>query len=250
MNCDQLNKQLEPYLDGELTLSDRHDIDTHLSECKSCTHKIDAFRTLQQQVRDTNYQKIPSGLRNNIQNKLRDATGEESTQSQLLSWLGLGTGSLATGSIITWALITFVFISPLHTQKADAVIASHISSLMVDHATDVKSSDRHTVKPWFNGRVDFSPPVKDLSSHGFKLIGGRLDYIQDQTVAAMVYQRRAHIINAFVFKDNNSTVTTEPTSMQRHGFNLVYWKQSGLNYWLVSDLNQKELNQLAYLTTH
>ena len=250
MNCDELNSQLESYLDGELTLSDRRDVDAHLVECKSCTNKIEALRALQQQVRGANYQKVPAGLKNNIQNKLRDITGEQSNQSNLLAWLGLGGGALATGSFATWVLMTFVFLSPLHTQLADAVIASHISSLMVDHATDVKSSDRHTVKPWFNGRLDFSPPVKDLSADGFKLIGGRLDYLQGQIVAAMVYQRRAHIVNAFIFKNKDANLTTEPENMQRHGFNLVYWKQAGLDFWLISDLNPKELNQLAQLTTH
>jgi len=250
MNCDELNNQLEPYLDGELTLSDRRDVDAHFVVCINCTNKIETLRTLQQHIRGENYQKVPSGLKNSIQNKLRDATGEQSKQSNRFAWLGLGGGALVTGSLATWALMTFVFLSPLHTQLADAVIASHISALMVDHATDVKSSDSHTVKPWFNGRLDFSPPVKDLSAHGFKLIGGRLDYLQGQTVAAMVYQRRAHIINAFIFKNKDVALTTNPISMQRHGFNLVYWQQAGLNFWLISDLNLKELHQLAQLTIH
>ena len=118
---------------------------------------------------------------------------------------------------------------------------------MVDHATDVKTSDRHTVKPWFNGRVDFAPPVKDLSADGFELLGGRLDYLQGKTVSALVYKRRAHIINAFIFKSDNATTTSTPKLMQRHGYNLVHWKKDGLNFWLISDLNKKEIALLAEL---
>jgi len=247
MKCEEIVLQIETYIDGELTLSDRRDIEEHLSDCSTCNKKVEVAQLLQQQVRSVEYKNMPSNLKINIQNKLRDLTGEETKKSGLFKWLGIGGGAMATGSFATWMLMTFVFFSPLNTQLADAIISSHISALMVDHATDIKNSDKHTVKPWFNGRVDFSPQVKDLSDKGFIFIGGRLDYLQGKTVSALVYKRRAHIINAFIFKAEDNT-TTSPTSLQRHGYNLIFWKKNGLHYWLISDLNKKELDILAQLT--
>lgn len=247
MNCDEITAQMESYLDGELTLSDKRDIEEHFVDCANCANKLEGLRLLQQRVRETDYKNVPAGLKMNIQNKLRDVTGEQTKSTSLFKWLGIGGGAMATGSFATWALLTFVFFSPLKMQLADSIIDAHISALMVDHVTDIKNSDRHTVKPWFNGRIDFAPPVKDLSAQGFELIGGRLDYLQGKTVSALVYKRRAHIINAFIFKSVDTTTTTAPKLVQRQGFNLVHWKQDGLDFWLISDLNKKEISQLAKL---
>jgi len=247
VNCDELKTQLESYLDGELTLSDKRDVEEHLNDCTGCTQAFDALRFVQTQVRESDYKKVPASLKLNIQNQLRDVTGEQTRRAGWFTWLGVGGGGMAAGALATWAIMSFVLFSPLHNQFADSIIESHISALMVDHATDVKTSDSHTVKPWFNGRVDFSPPVKDLHAEGFELLGGRLDYLQGKTVSALVYKRRAHIINAFVFKSEDATSLTTPTLMQRHGYNLVYWSKDGLEFWLVSDLNKKEISQLAQL---
>lgn len=250
MNCDDLSRQIESYLDGELTLSDKRDVEEHLADCNNCENKLAGLRLLQQRVLETEYKNVPSGLKLNIQNQLRDVTGEQSKYSWLLKWLSIGGGAMATGSFATWALMTFIFLSPfnsLEMQLADNIIESHINALLVDHVTDIKNSDRHTVKPWFNGRVDFAPPIKDLSSQGFELIGGRLDYIQGKTSSALVYKRRAHIINAFIFKSVRSDFESEPQLIERQGYNLVYWKNAGLDFWLISDLNKKEMGQLAQL---
>jgi anti-sigma factor RsiW len=109
---------------------------------------------------------------------------------------------------------------------------------------DVPSSDQHTVKPWFNGKLDFSPPVENPADQGFPLIGGRLDYLRGRSVAALVYQRRKHYINLFIWPSNDAGEIAEG-SMMRQGYNLIHWENSGMEYWVISDLNESELLQFT-----
>ena len=118
--------------------------------------------------------------------------------------------------------------------------------MMASHITDVGSSDSHTVKPWFGGKLDYSPPTKDLTEQGFRLIGGRLDYLSNRAVAALVYQRSQHFINLFVWPSNSTTIPQE-LQMSRQGYNLIHWTKDGMTYWLVSELNTTELNECARL---
>lgn len=248
MSCENIENNIESYLDGELTLSDRRSLEEHVACCTNCADKLASLQAIQNMVNSAGYSKAPESLKLNIQNKLRDYTGEENRQSSFLNWLGVGGGAMAAGSFATWIFMTFVFTSQVQIQLADEIISSHVSSLMVDHVTDIKTDDRHTVKPWFNGKVDFSPPVKDLKTAGFALLGGRLAYIQGKTTSVLVNKRRKHIINTFIFKSNKAEAPLGLTLIQRQGYNIINWNSSGLEYWIISDLNEKELSEFAQLT--
>jgi len=160
-------------------------------------------------------------------------------------WLKLGT-ALACGVLIGVLLIPRYFIPDNETQLRGEIVAAHVRSLMATHLEDVASTDQHTVKPWFTGKLDFSPPVNDFSAQGFPLTGGRLEYIDRHLAAALIYHRRGHVINVFVWPARESDRTAAFDKSQ-DGFNLIAWSSGDFQYWLVSDVNLEELQQFSKL---
>jgi anti-sigma factor RsiW len=160
-------------------------------------------------------------------------------------WASMG-AVFASGVATAWTLTWFLAAQGEADRLSDEVVADHVRSLMVAHVTDVASSNQHTVKPWFSGKLDFTPPVRDLSPEGFPLVGGRLDYLDRRSVAALVYRRRLHTINLFVWPCNDTTTPIIKRLTQR-GYNIVNWCDSGMQFWAVSDLNAGELQTFAQL---
>ena len=161
------------------------------------------------------------------------------------NWLALA-AAIVFAAVIAWNVLPRLQRPDTDQFLATQLIASHVRSLMASHLTDVASSDQHTVKPWLDAKLDFAPAVVDLSTEGFPLIGGRLDYLDNRAVAALIYQRRKHFINLFVWPAAPDETRT-PKTITRQGYQLLHWVESDLNYWVVSDVNEKELQEFKRL---
>jgi anti-sigma factor RsiW len=251
VNCGQVRNLLHAYLDGELDLVRHLEIEQHLLDCGACAELHESNKTLRDSVRSEPLLfRAPPRLRERLQ-ALPDepAPRVPSSHGRRYPWPRLAALAAAILVLIgAVGILSPVLFRP-PTAAADLlereVLASHLRSLQVAHLTDVASSDRHTVRPWFTGKLDFSPNVKDLSREGFPLVGGRLDYLDNRAVAALVYQRRQHTINVFMWPVGPGV--GEPANTQRQGYQLMHWVQSGMHCWAVSDLNPEELGQFVGL---
>jgi len=247
LSCQQTRELIHGYIDGELDLVKSIEIEKHLSDCEPCTQTYKGMRRLQSMASDNALRfEPPASLEKRLRSALRrESKAEPKSLAPRWRWV-LATASLFAAVITIWAITAILSRPSPDEVLAQEIVSSHVRSLMADHLTDVPSSDQHTVKPWFNGRLDFSPTVKDLSQQGFSLTGGRLDYIGNRPVAALVYQRRQHSINLFVWPSREAPATSEKAS-ERQGYNLIRWSDGGMTYWAVSDLNLAELQQFVQL---
>jgi len=262
MNCEEAKKLMDGYLDGELDPITNQKIEQHLRECPECDQAYKAHRAFIGAVRNgAPYYEAPAKLRERIQLSLREQTAKEpvrnvagdspsfapsarqtaQTAPSRTKWSLL---ALAAGIIV--AAIVALNVTPQSRRPGDdqflatQLIASHARSLLANHLTDVPSSDQHTVKPWLDAKLDFAPAIAELSSEGFPLIGGRLDYLDNRPVAALVYGRRKHFINLFIWPAA-ADVKRTPETMSRQGYQLLHWADSDFNYWAVSDVNINDL---------
>jgi len=247
LSCQHTDELIHGHLDGELELVKSLEIERHLSACAVCTKNYERLRRLRSTLGDTTLRYLPS---DRLEERLRSALRQESKPERNRTifqprWL-VAAASLVLAFIVIWIVGRSLVKPDSGDLLAQEIVASHVRSMMADHLTDVSSSNQHTVKPWFDGKLDFSPPVKDLSQQGFILTGGRLDYIGNRPVAAMVYQRGQHPINLFVWPATGSANSTETVAV-RQGYNLVRWTNGGMTYWAVSELNLPELQQFAQL---
>jgi mycothiol system anti-sigma-R factor len=273
MNCDETTKLMDGYLDGELDPLTSQKIEQHLRDCRKCEQAYEAHTALTHAIRrGAPYYKAPDELRQRIQSSLRNEIGAKATRngtrgSQVMRtrrqpepgaalfgmpWNWLGLSGLGLAAAIIFAAIIFSNLAPqLRHPGADEflatqLIASHVRSLMANHLTDVASSDQHTVKPWLDAKLDFAPPVVDLASEGFPLVGGRLDYLDNKTAAALVYQRRKHFINLFVWPTTPGD-NKEQKLVTRQGYHLLHWIDGDFTYWAVSDVDTDDLQNFKQL---
>lgn len=243
MDCSAVQQQLERHFDGELGLSDARELDAHLEQCAECSKLQSHLEGLRNAIKHHAVSTAPRGLKRRIRQRLYHSTTTHDG-SLRLAWLGFGGGAFALLAVVTWGILSLVTF-PRGATVIDEVISAHVRSLMVDHIADVVSADQHTVKPWFKGRLDFAPTIPELSRQDFGLQGGRLDYLQNRPVAALVYTRRAHVINVFVWPSEDPDTGLEIIVVR--GYNLLQWREKGLQYWVVSDLNAQELSQFVAL---
>jgi anti-sigma factor RsiW len=193
----------------------------------------------------------PAALRERILTSIRqadvpspDATAQHGSKFQgWRQWLNMG-AAFAVGTLASVTTVYFLTAISAQERLAQEVVDSHVRSLMAAHLADVASSDRHTVKPWFSGKLDFSPPVHDLAQAGFPLVGGRLDYVGGRPAAALIYRSRQHTINVFVWP-RDARAPTPPAALEMQGFNVIGWEDRMMQFWLVSDLNVSDLQQFA-----
>ena len=245
MNCQQAKLLIDPYADGELEASAILELEKHLQSCSACALALRNLQSLKKTLKqDVLYFTAPAELRRRIQSEL-PSPAKAVPQRTAWNWNWLTTAMSGAFAVCLALLLTVtVFRQSSDQPLAREVVSSHIRSLMAGHLMDVVSTDQHTVKPWFNGKLDFSPPVKDLAVQEFPLIGGRLDYIDGHSVAALVFQRHKHIINLFIWpaKEKDS----EPASVTPiQGYNLIHWSQAQMTFWAVSDLNEQELMEFV-----
>jgi anti-sigma factor RsiW len=175
----------------------------------------------------------------------RPAAGHARSGATWWPWVSMG-AVFASGAVAAWTLAWFLGVQNGMARLSDDLVADHVRSLMVAHLTDVASSDKHTVKPWFSGKLDHTPPVRDLAEDGFPLVGGRLDYLDGRSVAALVYRHGLHTINLFVWPCGD-TATTGLRMQIRRGYNIVSWCDGRMQFWAVSDVNEDELKTFSYL---
>lgn len=198
------------------------------------------------QTKATCYE-APPELKQLIRASIAQSDVSRQTSSRWLQWPWLKLGaSMACGVFLSLLVTQMVVMPGSREQIAEEVVTAHVRSLLVAHLEDVTSTDQHTVKPWFSGKLDFSPPVNDFSSQGFPLSGGRLEYIDRHFAAALVYRRNNHVINAFIWPARGAGESKSVNTSQ-DGFNLISWNSAGMNFWLVSDVNAEELQQFSKL---
>jgi anti-sigma factor RsiW len=250
MNCAEFEVLLHALIDGELDAGHARELEAHTATCSACAEKLASFRTMREAMSGAALKETaPAHLRTRIETALavprsRVISMRDFFKPTRRSFFG----GFAVGSALSAAVAASLVLTVIRNNQeqtiADEVVSAHVRSLQAGHLMDVATSDQHTVKPWFNGRVDVAPPVVDLTAESFTLLGGRLDYIDSEPVAAIVYQRRKHVINLFVAQHLGAR-RAHSASESIQGYNIRHWSQDGLDLWVVSDLAGEELDEFV-----
>jgi len=244
MDCTDTRNRLPAYLDQELELPSAMEVDRHLASCEACKSAYAEQTALRSTLRShATYHTAPSGLAQRI--RARIAPKDESKPwFRWHQWFPMGAAVAATALLSWTAAIQYASVSPEEVM-AERVIAGHARSVVTGHLADVASSDQHSVKPWLSSRLDYSPPVTDLTGAGFPLVGGRLDYLDQRPVSVLVYRHREHMINLFVWPLQEGARAQAVHSLAKRGYNVLHWNDGGMAFWAVSDLNTAEMRDFA-----
>ena len=253
MSCELTQRFVPCYGDGELDLVRTIEMETHLKHCPDCAQQLESQQEVRFALRRSSLAYVaPAVLRDRIQSSLRASSGIKvqelpfkSPSPHIWQWAG-EVVVLALFSLTGWQLTVRLRALSSDQRITAEVFSSHVRSLEADHLVDVVSTDQHSVKPWFDAKLDFSPPVEDLASDGFPLVGGRLDYLEGREVAALIYQRREHFINVFVWPNPTGSKPTQAIE-SRQGYNIMRWSRGGFQCWAVSDIGASDLAKFVRL---
>lgn len=242
MNCDEAKVLVHALIDGELDAGHARELEAHIVGCADCAAHLRDFQELRKAMTPASLRyTAPASLHTRIEGKLPTPRAAGANRRSVIKGFGAGA---ALSALAASGVLVMVMRGDDQKRILDEVVSAHLRSLQAQHLIDVQSSDQHTVKPWFNGRLDAAPPVADLTAQGFTLLGGRLDYVDAKPVAAIVYRRRVHIINLFC-APAPGTGRRAATMESLHGFNVRRWTDNGLNIWAVSDINADELMEFG-----
>lgn len=241
MDHQELLHLLPAYIDAELDVAGMLAVESHLDTCLACRQEYEQQRAVSARLRAVAPRfAAPERLAARVAD-----IGREKAVSRRFAWHFSWPRTATVIAMLLAAVLSinlYVDTSRAQDALAEEVIASHVRSTQADHLLDVASSDQHTVKPWFSGKLDFSPPVVDLARRGFALAGGRLDYLNGRPVAALVYLRRQHAINVFIAP---AAAGSAASSLQRKGYHLLHWRSGSLDFWAISDIPAAELDSFA-----
>jgi len=244
MDCTDIRNRLDAYLDQELGLPSAMEIDRHLASCEACKRAYAQQMALRAALGShATYHSAPSGLAQRIRSRL-GPKAEPKPRFRWHQWLPMGAAVAATALLSWTAAIQYASVSE-DEVTGERVIAGHARSVVTGHLADVATSDQHAVKPWLSSRLDYSPPVTDLTGAGFPLVGGRLDYLDQRPVAVLVYRRREHMINLFVWPLQEGARSQATHGLAKRGYNVLHWNDAGMAFWAVSDLNAAEMRDFA-----
>jgi anti-sigma factor RsiW len=236
--------------DGELDAMTQMRVEAHLAGCPDCTAEYARLSALSTAIRErATRHKAPDALRDALLAMAVEQPAQSAPPSNVVPlrrpnrWLRPASGGFALGAALAASVAVLIDTRGVDDTLTDTIVAAHVRGLQPGHLTDVQISDQHQVKPWFDGKVDFAPPVKDLTAQGFDLVGGRLDYFRGRPAAVVVYRHKLHLIDLFVARaDGNADLTAHATPS---GYNVEHWTDGGQEYWAVSDLSQAGLKEFA-----
>ncbi|HRD87925.1 MAG: anti-sigma factor [Candidatus Accumulibacter phosphatis] len=249
MDCARTRNYMHGYLDRELDPVTASGIEAHLQSCAACAQAYALQTSLHKAIKgQATYYTAPEALAARVRagfRTTRESAGKTYTppHTPRRQWLALF-AAVAASVLITWTAVIQLETGSRDERIGSEVLAGHARAVLTNHLAEIASSDRHTVKPWLSSKLDFSPPVTDLTTAGFPLVGARLDYLDNRPVAALVYRHRQHVIDLFIWPDTQASAAAMQAS-SKQGFNLLHWTHAGMTFWAISDLNPAAIRTFA-----